>query len=543
MNIPEQKQSTNQDSKIGKKEQVNLGKIIERPISQQKDNVSNNSNSKKSQLQSPEIVVTPIPIRIPESREELNRRQLFQEMEFNFSEESKSNKAKEEQNKNSNKKEQEREENQIQEISINQNNPKPNSVAGVTFLLAKTCIGSVIFTLAIRAKQVSLLWLLVFILLSCLLNVWSILRMVQSAKNISERDYSDVAKKLLGYTPSLILNIILMLYTFSTLISYSTLIYALVGRFIKGVFYLNNDKYPTFNEFKEEIWDVAKYKFPILFGMALLLALISLQRDLRKLNFVGYFGMAANFYIILVVAIECNKYYENYKGNPEINWTNIKPAFGKDLEFFHSMSTLIHAFSCHTSVFPTFESFHNCPNDTGLMTKAVIYSSAIEFVYFILSVVPSFLTNPLYPEDVILYREPLDKNSKDIPMNIAKIALALGLFFSIPLYYNSFRQCFVKTFCKGELSCKVNIILTSISFALTALVCGLYDKILNYISYVGGFIDVFFCYLFPALMYIQSSGKGFTHWSSLLEISLAVILIGVGFTSGILTIISDVNGD
>ncbi|MCQ2816770.1 MAG: hypothetical protein MJ252_05835 [archaeon] len=45
----------------------------------------------------------------------------------------------------------------------------PNTVLGVTFLLAKTCIGSTIYTLAIRGKQMGLFWLLVFIVIGNIL--------------------------------------------------------------------------------------------------------------------------------------------------------------------------------------------------------------------------------------------------------------------------------------------------------------------------------------------------------------------------------------
>lgn len=128
-------------------------------------------------------------------------------------------------------------------------------------------------------------------------------------------------------------------------------------------------------------------------------------------------------------------------------------------------------------------------------------------------------------------------------MNIAKIALALGLYSSIPLFYTSFKQSFVKFFFKGQLSKKLNIILSCVTFLISALVASVYDKILHYISYIGGFVDVFFCYLFPILLYIKYNGKGYGYWKNVLELALAIFLCVIGFISGILTIIDDAKGE
>jgi amino acid permease len=69
-----------------------------------------------------------------------------------------------------------------------------------------------------------------------------------------------------------------------------------------------------------------------------------------------------------------------------------------------------------------------------------------------------------------------------------------------------------------------------------------YDKILNYLSYIGGFISVFICYLIPVLLCIKTSGKEFTHWKNMIQFIFAIILCIIGVTAGILTIIDDVTG-
>ncbi|MCQ2816771.1 MAG: amino acid transporter [archaeon] len=374
--------------------------------------------------------------------------------------------------------------------------------------------------------------------------------MVLAVQNITQRDYSDVVEVMLGWNAACVLNIFVIIYSFGHVMSYLTVVYALVGRFIKGIWYYDSTEYLDFDDFKDAKWGEPQFKFPIIFGLAIVLGVICLQRDMKKLNFVGYFGMAANLYAVLVVIIECHSYYtgvyqKQYVDDDEdthANYWNLGKAFTRDLEFFNCMSTLFNAFSCHTSVYPAFETFRNCKNDIKKMLIATVISCIIEFIFFYACSIPAFLTDPIDPEDLVLYREPKEV-SRDIAMNIAKIALALGLFSSIPLFYVSFRASFVKFFFKGALTGRLNIIMSVVTFTISALVASVYDKILHYISYIGGFVDVFFCYLFPILLYIKFNQKGFGYWKNVLELALAIFLCIIGFISGILTIIDDVKGD
>lgn len=65
------------------------------------------------------------------------------------------------------------------------------------------------------------------------------------------------------------------------------------------------------------------------------------------------------------------------------------------------------------------------------MQKAVLLSSVITLVFHVFSATLSFLTMPVYAEDLIMYRPSID-GGKDVAMNISKLALFIGLFFSSP---------------------------------------------------------------------------------------------------------------
>ena len=74
---------------------------------------------------------------------------------------------------------------------------------------------------------------------------------------------------------------------------------------------------------------------------------------------------------------------------------------------------------------------------------------------------------------------------------------------------------------------------------MCSFISAIYDKILNYLSYIGGFISVFLCYLFPALLVIESSGKPLSYYKNILHLILAILLCIICVIAGIRTIIDD----
>jgi hypothetical protein len=142
---------------------------------------------------------------------------------------------------------------------------------------------------------------------------------------------------------------------------------------------------------------------------------------------------------------------------------------------------------------------------------------------------------------LVIYRKSKD-NGKDIFMAIAKFAVFISLIFTLPAYYFTLRLSVADSFMKGKITPRFNRIFTFCSVFGCAIVAIVYDKILNYLSYIGGFISVFICYLIPVLLYIKAYEKPITYWKNLIQFIFAIILCIIGVTAGILTIIDDVTG-
>jgi amino acid permease len=427
--------------------------------------------------------------------------------------------------------------------------PLRSSIFGATFMLTNICLGTTIFTFAVKAKSFGLVWLIVCCCIVAIVNYWTITRgVIASSKCDDCDDFSEITEKIMGKKMRVVLNIFLILYSYACIMCFLALIFPLFGRFIQSAFY--KDKYPTYDDFADAKWGKAYIKFPFFIGLTFLLCLLCLIKDINKLNFSAYIGVGAVIYTLFVVMIQCHSYYKYYKKNVYIkedksthpNWTNMKDAWKSDLDFFKGMANLFTAYACHPGIFPVYAGFkRNYSKQEGVkkMKLSTLFATILTTALHIVSIVCSFLTDPYTPEDLVIYRKSKD-NGKDVFMVIARCFISLSLFFTLPGYYFPLRLSIANVFTHGKISKSFNIIFTFVTCYVCAAIASVYDKILNYLSYIGGFISVFICYLIPVLLYLNSKNEKLTKWNNLLELAAVGVLIIIGITGGIVTIIDDV---
>ena len=435
-----------------------------------------------------------------------------------------------------------------EEVNVQPNEkeePSKSTILGATFMLTNICLGTTIFTFAVRAKSFGLTWLIIACILVGVINYWTIMRGSIASSKCKENDYSEITEKILGKKARLILNIFIILYSYACMMCFLALIFPLFGRFIQSAAY--NNKYDSYSDFEKEKWGKTYIKLPFFVVVTFCIAIMCLIRDINKLNFSAYIGVIAVFYTLFVVMVQCRDYYNYYKQTKYVeedesthpNWANLSEAFTIELDFFKGMANLFCAYACHPGIFPVFAGFKNQKNGLKKMRWGVFFATCLTTALHIISIVCSFLTDPYTPEDLVIYRKNKG-NGKDIAMTISKLFVTLSLIFTLPGYYFGLRLSVANSFTGGKITDKFNYIFTFLSCFGCAIVAAIYDKILNYLSYIGGFISVFICYLNPVLIYVYSSGKPVKYWKNMLEIILAIILCIIGVIAGIVTIIDDV---
>ena len=406
---------------------------------------------------------------------------------------------------------------------------KKSTIISAGLLMTNACLGTTIFTFALKAKTFGLVWFLLAVVLVGIINYWTIMAGAKASSKYNEDDYSELTEKILGKKARFILNCILVLYSYACMMCFLALLFPLFGRFIQNLAY--NKRYETYDDFLDDKWGKLYIKVPFYIGASLAISLMCLIDDINKLSFSSYIGVGAMIYTLLVITVQCHSYYQYYKKHFYLknvesthpNWTNLGDAFKKDLDFFKGMANLFCAYACHPNIFPVYAGFKEDKGDRkeGLrkMSLGTIFATVLTTVLHILSIVCSFLTDPLTPEDLIIYRKSKD-GGKDIFMAIAKLAVFVSLIFTLPSYYFTLRLCVSNSFMHGKITTKFNTIFTFCSVFGCAVIAIIYDKILNYLSYIGGFISVFICYLFPVLLYIKSHGKPMTYWKNLILLYL-----------------------
>ena len=445
---------------------------------------------------------------------------------------------------------------QSQEVQIVENKealdqekkPKEQTILSGALVITNFCLGTTILTLGVRTKHVSLFWMLVLCVICAAGNYWSLLRTCQAGANLKVREFSQVVEHYFGKTHKKILNISIILFSYGFLLTYLTLIYPILGRFVMSVFY--KDDYEDFNEFKDAIWSKPYIKWPVQLAICTVLTPVCLLKDMAKLNFTSYLGVGATSYAFIVVIFQCNGYYNHYKEtvykeddkDTHVNWFDLSKGFTEKLEFFQAMATLFAAYACTTGIYPVYEGFKYQKNGLTKMKWAIFIGIAFTTVLHFSAITSSFLTDPITPEDLIIYRKQKD-DGYDIFMNIAKIAISCSLFFTFPGYYFGVRLSIANTFNNGTVSSKFNLITTTLSVFICGAVAILYDKILNYLGYIGGFITPVIVYLYPIMIYVKSKGPPYVTFQNVLEFVGVFFLFVIGWLAGIRTIINDVNGE
>jgi len=366
---------------------------------------------------------------------------------------------------------------------------KEGSVQGGVFALSSLALGTGAFSIPIRCTQIGLFWYIIFILVGAAAAYWTLTNLIKSAKKINGEDYSPSVKGIIGKCPAIFLDIVIIIYLFGVFIQYQVIIYSLIGRTYYELFGDKNE-YINFDQYEKEVWDLAKLKFPIMFITTALVSPLCLLKDISKMRFASMFGVCALIYCIIVVVIQTPWFYSDYlkqykedDPNTHANWFDISKGFGAELNFFTGVATVFFTYSCHPGAFPVYKTLKQ--NNKNKINTVFLRSICLDLIIYIFIAICGFMTAPLKPQSLIIYRESVFEN--DIFMTIAKIALALDLFLSLPANYASYRcSFFMLVFNTDKIDNSRNFLITIPTLIISTLIGALYKDILSYISFFGG---------------------------------------------------------
>ena len=282
------------------------------------------------------------------------------------------------------------------------------SLRGSIFSLTSMCLGAGSMVLAKRCQQLGLVNFIILLILGALIVYWCLVMMIKAGQSIQEKNYSRVVKTILGKKIGVLVDIAMAIFLFGVLISYQVIIYQTIRAVVYDIMKIlgkMDDKYQTFKDYKENIWQEKKYlKFPIMFGVAVLDYPLCLLKDISKMRIVSLIGVLAIVYSIIVVIIESFFYIinENRDIIDKMNWINITEAFHlKDgIPFFGGVATVFFLYSCHAGAFPIYKTLKD--NTMRRIKKVFRRSILLDACIYVFIATSSFLTSPLDSPDLIL---------------------------------------------------------------------------------------------------------------------------------------------
>ena len=411
----------------------------------------------------------------------------------------------------------------------------PGSMRGCIFNLCILSLGTGSLALPQKIGYMSLLVSPIVIFVSGAINYWTLTILGDVARKHKIRKYEEVVSKLFNEKLSHFLGIVMVLNQSGMIILYQVIMYKLLGGVINEFFSLG---YANVEEFvAQSFWSQKKIKFLVcyLITITILFPLCRLK-TISKMRYASTFGIISLFLLIFIVLIECPFFYKHNvtEGNQKINLMNIRPGFGKDLQFLQSISTIIYAFACHVGVFPVLNSLHNPTRKR--VQKVFRRATMLDIVCYLIIGISGYLSQPEHTPDLIVERDKIFKN--DFLMTIGQMLFIFTLIAKICANYNGLRTTLLiqMDYDPIEYPNNVNFIMTVISLSITTFIASIFQKISDYISLIGSFCSVFIAIVMPGMIYIKDNGKKLTNLNNILAIIFVVIVSGFGLITSWSTI-------
>ena len=413
------------------------------------------------------------------------------------------------------------------------------SLTSSVFNLCILSLGTGSLALPQKIGYMSLFFSPVIIILSGLVNYWSLNVLSNASSKYKINSYEGIVNKLFGKMLSIFLGVIMCINQTGMIILYQVILYKLLGGVINAIFSLGFSGVEDFalNSF----WNEIKIRFFICYIISIvILTPLCLLKNISKMRYASIFGIFSLFFLIFIVVLECPFYIKHnfFDKNKKIklNYIDILSGFEGDMKILQAISTLFYAFSCHVGVFPVLNSLKNPtrPRIKLLFKKSIL----LDIICYLIIGISGYLTQPEDTPDIIIERKSIFKN--DFLMIIGQICFIFTLIAKICANYNALRICIVNLFnvnrTDNQISNKINFLLTTSCLIITTLIAVVFQSISSYISLIGGFCSVIISVLIPGLIYIKGLNESKINKKTIFAGIIVFILTLMGFTNGIITI-------
>ena len=411
----------------------------------------------------------------------------------------------------------------------------PGSMRGCIFNLCILSLGTGSLALAQKIGYMSMVASPIVIFVSGAINYWTLTILGDVGRKYKLRKYEDVVSTLFSKKLSNFLAIVMVFNQSGMIILYQVIMYKLLGGVINEFFSLG---YSNVEDFvAESFWSEKKVKFFVCYFITItILFPLCRLKTISRMRYASTFGILSLFLLIFIIFIECPFFYKHnvIKGGQKINIMDLRPGFGKDMQFLQSISTIIYAFACHVGVFPVLNSLHNPTRKR--VQKVFRRATLLDIVCYLIIGFSGYLSQPQNTPDLIVERDKIFNN--DFLMTIGQILFIFCLIAKICANYNGLRTTLLimLNYDPIEYPNNINFVMTVICLSITTFIAAIFQRISDYISLIGSFCSVFIAVVMPGMIYIKDNDKSITSLKNILAIIFVVVLSIFGLFTSFCTI-------
>jgi len=408
---------------------------------------------------------------------------------------------------------------------------KQGSLLEGIFNLSIFTLGIGLLALPQKVRYMGLFMAPIIIISGGFVNYWTLIILNEASRKYKLTKYEDAVTILFNQKFSYFFSFVMCVNQFGTIIAFQIIIYKFLGAVVNQILSYGYDNMENFAT--RSFWADQKIRMIVCYCIGyLILFPLCLTKTLSKMRFASTFGVLCQLLMIFIILVQFPSfYYHNiHQRKQNINFSNIKLGFGKNLEFFQSVTTIIYAFECHAGVFSVMSSLQK---PTKIRVRKVFKNAIlIDVISCLIIALSGYLSQPFNTPDLIIERHTIYKH--DILMITGLILFIFTLITKVGANYNGFRITILNLFKYDTINYpnSFNIIITFLTLTLTTFITAYFKKnITHFLNLAGTFCSIVVVILIPGMIYIKGNNYPLYHYKSILAIIFIIIITGFGIVS------------
>ena len=390
---------------------------------------------------------------------------------------------------------------------------KPGSVRGSIFTLISTSMGAACLSLPSRMSNSGLVLHLLIMFLIASVAYLSAVTIARASEHYSTYHYSGLISKVFGRRWGEVIDFIIIIYIYGTLISYQIL----VGEFVPSVL-------GSLGVHGDEtlVRDLAMVAVNVV-----VIVPLGMLRNLSALRFASIFSVVTLIMIALVLVSELPFFNHHYQ---DLHY------FDFNLSIFSTYAVTLYAFVCHCNV-PIVHS-ELIDRSVRRMSKAAFRAISIVLCGYIIIGLFGYFSVPDGTPSIITQRKTPPGIQDDWVMVVARTLFTITVVIAIPINIPPLRNSVTK-FCfrRDQPSLKLHVGITLISLLTALIIAIFYPSIIFLFNFLGGFCASILVVLIPSLFHYKLSDKPWTSPLNLTVLGISTLLTLIGFTSVVISIV------